>query len=230
MIEISLIQKVVAWVLPVLLAITVHEVAHGWVARHFGDQTAALQGRLSLNPIRHIDPVGTILVPAIMLLLPGGFVFGWAKPVPVDFRNLRSPKTDMAWVAAAGPFANLCMGILWALLAKVGIAIGGWAGLPLLFMAVAGIFINTILMVLNLLPLPPLDGGRVAVGLLPHRAAYALARIEPYGIWILVGLLVSGVLGGILWPIASRVMMAFVSLSGLPVGSFDHILRALLGN
>lgn len=230
MIEISLIQKVVAWVLPVLLAITVHEVAHGWVARHFGDQTAAAQGRLSLNPIRHIDPVGTLLVPAIMLLLPGGFVFGWAKPVPVDFRNLRRPKTDMAWVAAAGPFANLCMGILWALLAKLGIAIGGWAGLPLVFMAVAGIFINTILIVLNLLPLPPLDGGRVAVGLLPHRMAYRLARIEPYGIWILVALLVSGVLGDILWPMAQWVMLGFVSLSGLPVGSFEHILRALLGS
>ncbi len=229
MIEITLVQKIAAWILPVLLAITVHETAHGWVAKRLGDQTASRLGRLSLNPFRHIDPVGTVLVPAIMLLLPGGFVFGWAKPVPVDFRNLRNPKRDMAWVAAAGPFSNLCMGVLWALMAHVGAAVGGWAGLPLIFMAVAGIFINTILMVLNLLPLPPLDGGRVAVGLLPNHLAYRLARIEPYGIWILVALLVSGILGGILWPIAEKVMMGFVSLSGLPVPTFSHILRVLLG-
>lgn len=229
MIEITLAQKIAAWILPVLLAITVHETAHGWVARYFGDQTASRLGRLSLNPLRHIDPVGTVLVPAIMLLLPGGFVFGWAKPVPVDFRNLRHPRTDMAWVAAAGPFSNLVMAVLWALLAHVGAMAGGWVGLPLVFMAVAGIFINTILMVLNLLPLPPLDGGRVAVGLLPVSLARPLARIEPYGIWILVALLVSGVLGGILWPVAERVMLAVASLSGLPVQTFSHILRALLG-
>jgi Zn-dependent protease len=229
MLELSLVQKIAAWVMPVLLAITVHEVSHGWVARRLGDQTASLLGRLSLNPLRHIDPVGTVLVPALMLLLPGGFVFGWAKPVPVDARNLRHPRTDMAWVAAAGPFANLCMALLWALLAQVGGAIGGWAGPPLVFMAVAGIFINTILMVLNLLPLPPLDGGRVAVGMLPAHLARPLARIEPYGIWILLALLFSGLLGGILWPIAQWVIMAFAALTGLSAPAFAHILRALLG-
>lgn len=229
MLELSLAQKIAAWVLPVLLAITVHEVSHGWVARRLGDQTASLLGRLSLNPLRHIDPVGTVLVPAIMLLLPGGFVFGWAKPVPVDARNLRRPRVDMAWVAAAGPFSNLCMALLWALLAQVGSAIGGWAGAPLVYMAVAGIFINTILMVLNLLPLPPLDGGRVAVGMLPDNLARPLARVEPYGIWILLALLFSGLLGGILWPVASWVIMAFASFTGLSAPAFGNILRALLG-
>lgn len=227
MIEISLTQKIVAWILPVLLAITVHEVAHGWVARYFGDTTAMRMGRLTLNPLHHIDPVGTVLVPAITLAL-AGVAFGWAKPVPVDFRNLRHPKTDMAWVAAAGPFANLLMGIFWALMVRAGLHAGDWLGTPLVLMAVAGIFINTILMVLNLLPLPPLDGGRVAVGLLPNRPAYALARVEPYGIWILVALLVSGLLGGLLWPVIAVVMGGFAAVSGLPVSTFEHILRALL--
>ncbi len=228
MLELSLAQKIAVWVLPVLLAITVHEVSHGWVARHFGDQTASLLGRLSLNPLRHIDPVGTVLVPGLMLFLTG-FVFGWAKPVPVDARNLRRPRRDMAWVAAAGPFANLCMALGWALLAQLGGAIGGWAGQPLVLMAVAGIFINTILMVLNLLPLPPLDGGRVAVGVLPRHLARPLERIEPYGIWILLALLFTGLLGGILWPIVVRVIAAFASLTGLSAQAFEHILRVLLG-
>ncbi len=214
--------------MPVLLAITVHEVAHGWVAKHFGDMTATDLGRLSLNPFRHIDPVGTVLVPAVMLLF-AGVAFGWAKPVPVDTRNLRHPKRDMAWVAAAGPFANLCMALMWALLAKLGYSMGGWVGVPLVLMAVAGIFINTILMVLNLLPLPPLDGGRVAVGLLPNRVAFKYARIEPYGIWILVALLMSGVLGSVLWPVISWTMAFFADASGLPVRTFNHILRTLLG-
>ena len=228
MLELSLAQKIAVWVLPVLLAITVHEVSHGWVARYFGDQTASMLGRLSLNPLRHVDPVGTVLVPGLMLLLTG-FVFGWAKPVPVDARNLRHPRRDMAWVAAAGPFANLCMALGWALLAHLGALMGGWAGQPLVLMAVAGIFINTILMVLNLLPLPPLDGGRVAVGVLPARLARPLARIEPYGIWILLALLFTGILGGILWPIAGGVIAAFASLTGLSTQAFDHILRVLLG-
>lgn len=228
MLELSLVQKIAVWVLPVLLAITVHEVSHGWVARHFGDQTASMLGRLSLNPLRHIDPVGTVLVPGLMLFLTG-FVFGWARPVPVDARNLRHPRRDMAWVAAAGPFANLCMALTWALLAQVGGAIGGWAGAPLVYMAVAGIFINTILMVLNLLPLPPLDGGRVAVGVLPAHLARPLARIEPYGIWILLALLFTGLLGGILWPIAQWVIVAFAALTGLSPQAFEHILRVLLG-
>ena len=181
MLQVSTVQQISAWVMPVLLAITVHETAHGWVARRFGDKTAEMLGRLTLNPIKHIDPVGTILVPAVMLLLPGGFVFGWAKPVPVDWRNFKHPKQDMAWVAVAGPASNLLMALAWALAARVarGLSADNWIALPLLFMGVAGIFINTILMVLNLLPLPPLDGGRVVTGLLPGPYAYQFARIEP---------------------------------------------------
>ena len=203
MIEVSLAQQIAAWLMPVLLAITVHETAHGLAARHFGDRTAEMLGRLTLNPLKHIDPIGTILVPGLMLLLPGGFVFGWAKPVPVDWRNFKHPKQDMAWVAAAGPASNLLMALGWALLARIalGLPADNWLALPLLFMGVAGIFINTILMVLNLLPLPPLDGGRILTGLLPLPAARLFARIEPFGLVILIGLLITGVVGLVLGPV-----------------------------
>ena len=163
-------QQVAVWLVPVLLAITVHEVAHGWVAMKLGDRTAQMMGRLTLNPFKHIDPVGTVLVPLVLLLLPGGFIFGWAKPVPVTWQNLRHPKTDMALVAIAGPMVNLFMAILWAIVLKAGLLMGVQTGSPGMFLVavgMAGIFINTILMMLNLLPLPPLDGGRVLVGLLP---------------------------------------------------------------
>lgn len=201
----SAVQAVAIWALPVLFAITLHEVAHGWVARAYGDHTAERMGRLSLNPIRHIDPVGTVLVPALLLLL-GGFIFGWAKPVPVVFTNLRHPKRDMAIVAVAGPLANLAMALGWALLLKLafihGANEGAWLGLR--YMAQAGILINAALMALNLLPLPPLDGGRVAVGLLPMGPAQALARVEPYGFMILLVLLATGMLGHIIsWPFAA---------------------------
>ncbi len=216
MLQVSTVQQIAAWVMPVLLAITVHETAHGWVARRFGDKTAQMLGRLTLNPIKHIDPVGTILVPAVMLLLPGGFVFGWAKPVPVDWRNFKRPKQDMAWVAAAGPASNLLMALAWALAARValGMSADNWIALPLLFMGVAGIFINTILMVLNLLPLPPLDGGRVVTGLLPAPYAYQFARIEPYGFFILVALLVTGVLGIVMWPVVKLVLQMMARWRG----------------
>ena len=230
MLQVSTVQQIAAWVMPVLLAITVHETAHGWVARRFGDKTAQMLGRLTLNPIKHIDPVGTILVPAVMLLLPGGFVFGWAKPVPVDWRNFKHPKQDMAWVAVAGPASNLLMALAWALAARValGMSTDNWIALPLLFMGVAGIFINTILMVLNLLPLPPLDGGRVVTGLLPGPYAYQFARIEPYGFFILVALLVTGVLGIVMWPVVKLVLQLMASVAGMKPGYLETILFALM--
>jgi Zn-dependent protease len=230
MLHVSLAQQIAAWLLPVLLAITVHETAHGWVARSFGDRTAEMLGRLTLNPIKHIDPIGTILVPGLMLLLPGGFVFGWAKPVPVDWRNFKHPKQDMAWVAAAGPASNLVMGLAWALLARLAVDLpaDSWIKAPLLFMGVAGIFINTILMVLNLLPLPPLDGGRVLTGLLPARYAYQFARIEPYGFIILLALLMTGILGYVMWPFVQLFLDMFGNLAGLTPAAFQSILLSLM--
>lgn len=196
-------QTLAIWALPVLFAITLHEVAHGWVARALGDDTAAKLGRLSLNPIKHVDPVGTLLVPLIFLLLPGNFLFGWAKPVPVSARNLPHPRRDMAMVAAAGPLANLAMALAWGLLLKLaltqGVDSGLWIGLRL--MATAGVVINLLLMVLNLLPLPPLDGGRVLAGLVPPPWAARLDRIEPYGFVILIVLMVAGFLGPVLGPL-----------------------------
>ncbi|GAB3246874.1 site-2 protease family protein [Chitinimonas naiadis] len=196
----NLVQKIAIYALPVLFAITVHEASHGYAAKHFGDRTAEMEGRLSLNPLRHIDLFGTILVPALALLL-GGFLFGWAKPVPVDFRNLRNPKADMLWVALAGPGSNLLMAVAWGLLLKLASTLDGSSfQLPLAYMAQAGIQINVVLMVLNLLPLPPLDGGRVLISLLPNRAAYAVSRIEPYGMFILIALIFTGILSAIMLP------------------------------
>ena len=165
-----------------------------------------------------------------MLLLPGGFVFGWAKPVPVDSRNFKRPKQDMAWVAVAGPASNLLMALAWALAARValGMSADNWIALPLLFMGVAGIFINTILMVLNLLPLPPLDGGRVLTGLLPGPYAYQFARIEPYGFFILVALLVTGVLGVVMWPVVKLFLQLMASVAGMKPGYLETILFALM--
>jgi len=227
MLEITLIQKIVAWILPVLFAITVHETAHGWMALQLGDKTAMMLGRLTLNPLKHIDPLGTILIPGLMYMM-AGFMFGWAKPVPVTWQNLRNPKRDMALVAVAGPAANLLMAIGWALLMRVGLLLGE-QGLALIYMGVAGISINTILMVLNLLPLPPLDGGRVLTGLLPGPWAYRLSRIEPYGFFILIALLVTGLLGLILWPLISIVITLLVPVSGLPAQQFQLLLLALMG-
>lgn len=202
--ELSLIQKVTVYALPVIFAITVHEAAHGYAARHFGDMTAAEAGRISLNPLRHIDPIGTILIP-LLTMLAGGILFGWAKPVPVNFSRLHHPKKDMLWVAAAGPGSNLLMAIGWALVFKFS---GGFAAdglqeqvlVPLWYMAQAGVTINVVLMVLNLLPLPPLDGGRIAVSLLPHPLAWKFAQLERYGFIILIVLLFTGILGKILGP------------------------------
>ncbi|MBU3735352.1 MAG: site-2 protease family protein [Methylobacterium sp.] len=199
------VQRVTVYVLPVVFAITVHEAAHGYVARHFGDMTAAAEGRITLNPLKHIDPVGTLLVPALTLLL-GGILFGWAKPVPVNFGRLRHPKRDMLWVAAAGPASNFAMALLWAVAIKISALLPPYAGLPLALMGAAGIMINAVLMVLNLLPLPPLDGGRIAVSLLPHRYAWKFAQLERWGFVILIVLLFTGILGKILWPFIGLVI------------------------
>lgn len=207
----QMIQTISLAAIPVLFAITLHEAAHGYVARHFGDMTAYQQGRISLNPLRHIDPVGTILLPLLTLVL-GGILFGWAKPVPVNFAALRNPKKDMLWVAIAGPASNLVMALGWALFYKIAwLNPENYFAEPLLGMAEWGIKINIVLMVLNLLPLPPLDGGRVAVSMLPHRQAYQLAKIEPYGMFILIFLAITPVLGWILLP-PMRLMYQLLSL------------------
>ncbi len=217
----DLIQTIAIWALPVIFAITLHEAAHGYVAKHFGDLTAYAQGRISLNPLRHIDMTGTIIVPLALLLVSklfggSGIVFGWAKPVPVNFSGLRHPKRDMFWVAAAGPGANLLMALFWALVLKFAVSIPESAySLPIGLMGRAGIQINVVLMVLNLLPIPPLDGGRIAVSLLPHRLSYRFSRIEPYGMFILLLLLFSGILGIIMWPLVSSVMRFIGSVFNL---------------
>ena len=196
------LETVALVAVPVIFAITLHEAAHGYVARLFGDQTAWVLGRVTLNPLKHIDPIGTILVPGVLLLTGAPFLFGWAKPVPVNFGNLRHPKRDMIWVAAAGPAANFVMALLWVLL--LGVAAPGnlLASEGLQQIAHYGIIVNLVLMALNLLPIPPLDGGRIAVGLLPGRASYALSRVEPYGFFVILALLmIPGALSSLLAPI-----------------------------
>ena len=208
----QLIQTIALAGIPVLFAITLHEAAHGYVARHFGDMTAYQAGRISLNPLRHIDPVGTVLLPLLTLWM-GGILFGWAKPVPVNFAALRRPKQDMLWVAIAGPASNLVMALGWALIYKMGLLFPeNYFAEPMLGMAMWGIKINVVLMVLNLLPLPPLDGGRVAVSLLPHRQAFQLAKIEPYGMFILIFLAITPVLSLILSPLIGLVfsLLSFI--------------------
>ncbi len=190
----DLIQTVLIYALPVLFSITVHEAAHGYAARHFGDNTAAMLGRLTLNPLKHIDPIGTILMPLMLYFMTSGaFVFGYAKPVPVAFGNLRNPKRDMIWVALAGPATNFVQALLWALLLSL-LSIISFKEPFFEYMCRAGISVNLMMWALNLFPLPPLDGGRVLVGLLPHKQAVAVSRIEPYGFFIVMGLIVSGIL------------------------------------
>jgi len=228
--ELTLIQKIVVFALPVIFAITLHEAAHGYVARFFGDMTAAAAGRITANPLKHIDPVGTILVPLVILLasklLGGGMIlFGWAKPVPVNFGRLRRPKQDMLWVALAGPGMNFIMAVFWALMIQLGHALGSsFVSAPLMLMGAAGVFINVILMALNLIPLPPLDGGRIAVSLLPVKQAMQFARLEPYGLFILLGLMFTGILGFILWPLIS----VFIGLTALVTGLESSQLVGLI--
>jgi Zn-dependent protease len=203
--------------IPVLFAITVHEVAHGWMARRFGDPTALMLGRLTLNPFKHIDPVGTVLVPALLLFM-GGFIFGWAKPVPVTPENLRNPERDMAWVAAAGPVSNLIMALLWGLMIKITLMVGGFFPSfvePLLLMGQFGIAINLVLMVLNLVPIPPLDGSRVVAAFLPGPMAWRYSRFETVGLLVVALLLFSGILGRIIGPPIRFLESAIYALLGL---------------
>nr|WP_236599289.1 site-2 protease family protein [Ramlibacter monticola] len=182
------------YALPVLFAITVHEAAHGYVARHFGDNTAYMMGRVTLNPLKHIDPIGTVLMPLMLYFATSGaFLFGYAKPVPVNFSQLRHPKRDMVWVALAGPASNFIQAILWALLFTLLVALGLNERF-FLSMAKAGVLVNLVMWAFNLFPLPPLDGGRVLVGLLPPRQAYSLSRVEPWGFFIVMGLVLLGIL------------------------------------
>ena len=203
----NIIQTVSLYALPVLFAITVHEAAHGYAARHFGDNTAAMLGRVTLNPLRHIDPVGTILMPLVLYFATSGaFLFGYAKPVPVRFGNLRHPKRDMVWVALAGPGANLVMGLLWGIAFYFSHAAGITEPF-LLKMCQGGVLVNIVMFAFNMFPLPPLDGGRILVGLLPYRQAELVSRIEPWGFFIVMALVITNVIST-LW---MRPVMALIS-------------------
>jgi len=215
--NLSLAQQIMIWVLPILFAVTVHETAHGWVASLLGDNTAKRLGRLTLNPLKHIDPLGTVILPLLCILF-GNFIFGWAKPVPINPNNFKNFRRDSALVAAAGPLSNLVMAFMWGGIAKIGLillpSIGPNAHF-LVYAGSAGIAINTVLMILNLVPIPPLDGSRVVSGLLPPRLARPYDAIEPYGFFILIILLFSGVLAALLGPLLVVVEKSLFALFGL---------------
>lgn len=219
--ELSLLQRIIVWILPVVFAITVHEVAHGWVAKKYGDNTADSQGRLTLNPIKHVDLLGTIIIPGLLLLSPTSFIFGWAKPVPVDPRNFKNPRADMAIVALAGPVSNILMAIFWALIARIGMTIGSGAAMvaePLIYTGIAGISINLVLALVNLLPIPPLDGSRILSGLLPNYWAWQYNKLERFGFIILLLLLSTNILGTILAYPLFIAQQLFFSIAGLSAG------------
>ncbi|MBA2651317.1 MAG: site-2 protease family protein [Tatlockia sp.] len=207
MIELSTVQKIAVWILPVLFAITIHEAAHAWMASRLGDTTAKMLGRLSFNPIKHIDLMGTILVPIMVLILSKfSFVFGWAKPVPINSANFSKPRRDLALATAAGPISNLLMALLWAICLKLGSMNNPNASFLALFMVLsgqAGVIINLLLAYLNPLPIPPLDGSRILASILPIRQAMQYQKIEPYGFFILILLLLTGVLGWLIRPLMS---------------------------
>jgi Zn-dependent protease len=216
--ELTLLQRIVVWILPVIFAITVHEVAHGWVAKKYGDNTASMLGRLTLNPIKHVDILGTIIIPGLLLISGTGFIFGWAKPVPVDPRYFKNPRRDMAVVALAGPVSNLLMAFGWALVARLGVMIGAQAeavSLPLIYTGIAGISINLVLALLNLLPIPPLDGSRILTGILPSYWAWQYNRLERFGFIILLVLLYTHVLNLILEYPLYFAQQVFLSIAGM---------------
>lgn len=217
--QLTTIQRVIALVPPLLFAITVHEVAHGWVASKLGDKTAKMLGRITLNPVRHIDFIGTIVVPLVLFLF-SGFIFGWAKPVPVTWSNLRHPRRDMALVAFAGPAANFLMMLIWALIGKIGLALANldmtWFA-AFYYMGQAGILVNALLMVLNLLPIPPLDGSRVVASFLPPAIAARYESLEIVGFIVLIVLLFLGVLYYLIFPPVEYLMKIVAFLFGLPV-------------
>lgn len=212
----TLINQIILYAIPILLAVSLHEAAHGWIAHLLGDPTAKRLGRLTANPLKHIDPIGTVVVPLVMMFVVG-FPFGWAKPVPVDVRNFRHPQKDMALVALAGPASNFLMAIFWTLILVVVLK-GGLHGsftVPLKTMAEVGVVINLVLMVLNLLPVPPLDGGRIVTGILPYKAALIFVRFEMIGMWVVIFLLASGFLGKILMPVVQAVQANLYAFFGL---------------
>ena len=215
--ELTLVQRIVVWFLPVVFAITVHEAAHGWMAKQFGDTTADREGRLTLNPLKHIDWLGTIIIPGLLLLTFTGFIFGWAKPVPVDARYFKNPRRAMAFVALAGPLSNLLMAIAWALLARLGVALYDYEfiAMPLIYTGVAGISINLVLALINLLPIPPLDGSRVLSGMLPDYWAWQFNKLERFGMVIMLLLLATNLLGMVLQYPMFYAQQLFFSLAGL---------------
>ena len=209
------IQSIILSIIPLLLGITLHEAAHGWAAKRLGDNTAFMLGRITLNPIKHIDPIGTVIMPIALWVLSGGtFTFGYAKPVPVNFNQLRNPKRDMVWVAFAGPAVNLIQAFIWGAIALIasGAGLTGSMGQFVYGMCQAGLWINVLLFVFNLLPLPPLDGGRIAVGLLPRQQSNLLARVEPYGFYIVLALLVSNIIYPLWLKPVGGLTMAFIAL------------------
>ena len=219
----DLIQTVLVYALPVLFAITLHEAAHGYAARFFGDNTAAMLGRITLNPMRHIDPMGTLLMPLLLYFATSGaFLFGYAKPVPVNFGHLRNPKRDMIWVALAGPAANFVQAMLWAVL-LVLLAGSGVTERFFLEMARAGVLTNLVMWAFNLFPLPPLDGGRILVGLLPRSLAYQVSRLEPWGFFIVMGLVIAGVVGS-LW-LRPLMGVGYALIETLIVGPASALFR-----
>jgi Zn-dependent protease len=213
----QILSTIAVYALPVLFAITIHEAAHGYAAQYFGDNTAAMLGRITLNPIKHIDPIGTIALPLFLYFVTSGnFLFGYAKPVPVRFDKLHNPKRDMVWVAFAGPASNFAQAVLWGLFAML-LSLFGVTDPFLLKMAQGGVLVNIVMFALNLFPLPPLDGGRILVGLLPPKAAYTVSRIEPYGFFIVMGLIVAGVLSTLWMQPVMRLTYALVNVVLSPI-------------